>query len=106
MIKFLSNIPIFRRLFIAFAIAAAIPAVIIVLLGNFYLTSLNQRSQAVSTSFDSQRIASQQQTNLQTMHTLLEASQLANWARRSRFNDEGGMRYFRLNARLKAAAEA
>ena len=75
MIKFLSNIPIFRRLFIAFAIAAAIPAVIIVLLGNFYLTSLNQRGQAVSTSFDSQRIASQQQTNLQTMHALLEASQ-------------------------------
>src|SRR5574340_258716 len=75
MIKFLSNIPIFRRLFIAFAISAVIPAVIIVLLGKFYLTSLNQRSQAVSTSFDSQRIASQQQTNLQTMHALLEASQ-------------------------------
>src|SRR6266516_3324910 len=75
MIKFLSNIPIFRRLFLAFAIAAAIPAVIIVLLGNFYLTSLNQRGQAVSTSFDSQRIASQQQTNLQSMHALLEASQ-------------------------------
>src|SRR6266566_4298281 len=75
MIKFLSNIPIFRRLFIAFAIAAAIPAVIIVLLGNFYLTSLNQRGQAVSTSFDSQRIASQQQTNLQTMNALLSASQ-------------------------------
>ncbi len=75
MIKFLSNIPIFRRLFIAFAIAATIPAVIIVLLGNFYLTSLNQRGQAVSTSFDSQRIASQQQTNLQTMNALLSASQ-------------------------------
>src|SRR6266700_4366049 len=75
MIKFLSNIPIFRRLFIAFAIAATIPGVIIVLLGNFYPTSLNQRGQAVSTSFDSQRIASQQQTNLQTMNALLLASQ-------------------------------
>src|SRR5215469_3108445 len=75
MIKFLSNIPIFRRLFMAFAVAAVIPAVIIILLGNFYLTSLNQRSQAVSTSFDSQRIASQQQTNLETMHATLEASQ-------------------------------
>jgi methyl-accepting chemotaxis protein len=75
MIKFLSNIPIFRRLFIAFAIAAAIPAVIIVLLGNFYLTSLNQRGQAVSTSFDSQRISSQQQANIQTMNALLSASQ-------------------------------
>jgi methyl-accepting chemotaxis protein len=59
----------------AFAVAAVIPALIIVLLGNFYLTSLNQRSQAVSTSFDSQRIASQQQTNLETMHALLQASQ-------------------------------
>jgi len=75
MIKFLSNIPIFRRLFIAFSIAAAIPAVFILLLVNFYLTSLNQRGQAVSTSFDSQRIASQQQTNLQTMNALLLASQ-------------------------------
>jgi methyl-accepting chemotaxis protein len=75
MIRFLSNIPIFRRLFIAFAVAAAIPGVIIVLLGNFYLTSLYQRGQAVSTSFDSQRIASQQQANLQTMNALLTASQ-------------------------------
>jgi methyl-accepting chemotaxis protein len=75
MIRFLSNIPIFRRLFISFAIAAAIPGVIIVLLGNFYLTSLNQRGQAVSTSFDSQRIASLQQANLQTMNALLTASQ-------------------------------
>lgn len=75
MIRFLSNIPIFRRLFIAFAIAAAIPGIIIVLLGNFYLTSLYQRGQAVSTSFDSQRIASQQQANLQTMDALLSASQ-------------------------------
>jgi len=75
MIRFLSNLPIFRRLFIAFAIAAVIPGVIIVLLGNFYLTSLNQRGQAVSTSFDSQRIASQQQANLQTMNALLTTSQ-------------------------------
>lgn len=75
MIRFLSNLPIFRRLFIAFAIAAAIPGVIIVLLGNFYLTSLNQRGQAVSISFDSQRIASQQQANLQTMNALLASSQ-------------------------------
>ena len=75
MIRFLSNLPIFRRLFIAFAIAAVIPGVIIVLLGNFYLTSLYQRGQAVSTSFDSQRIASQQQANLQTMNALLTTSQ-------------------------------
>src|SRR6266487_868810 len=74
MLKFLSNIPIFRRLFIAFAVAAIIPGVVIVLLGNFYLTSLNMRGQALSTSFDAQRIASQQQTNLQSMNALLTTS--------------------------------
>ncbi len=75
MFKFLSNIPIFRRLFIAFALATAVPGIVIVLLGNFYITSLNSRGQAVATSFDAQRIASQQQINLQSMNALLQASQ-------------------------------
>jgi methyl-accepting chemotaxis protein len=74
MVNFLSNLPIFRRLFIAFAIAAIIPGVVIVLLGNFYLSSLNTRSQAVVTSFNAQSSASQQQANLQTMNALLVAS--------------------------------
>ncbi len=74
MVNFLSNLPIFRRLFIAFAIAAIIPGIVIVLLGNFYLSSLNTRSQAVVTSFNAQSIASQQQANLQTMNALLQAS--------------------------------
>jgi methyl-accepting chemotaxis protein len=74
MVNFLSNLPIFRRLFIAFAIAAIIPGIVIVLLGNFYLSSLNTRSQAVVTSFNAQSIASQQQANLQTMNAQLEAS--------------------------------
>ncbi len=69
MVNFLSNLPIFRRLFIAFAIAAIIPGIVIVLLGNFYLSSLNTRSQAVVTSFNAQSIASQQQANLQTMNS-------------------------------------
>jgi methyl-accepting chemotaxis protein len=74
MIKFLSAIPIFRRLFIAFAIAAVIPAVVIVLLSNFYLSSLTTRGQAVQTSFDAQSLASQQETNLQVMNALLKTS--------------------------------
>jgi len=73
MIKFLSNIPIFRRLFIAFAIAAVIPVVVIVLLSNFYLSSLNTRGQAVQTSFDAQSIAAQQQNNLASMNASLQA---------------------------------
>jgi len=71
MIKFISNIPIFRRLFLAFALSAAIPGVVIILLGSYYLSALNIRSQAVSTSFDAQNIASQELANLETMNALL-----------------------------------
>lgn len=73
MVRFISNIPIFRRLFIAFAIAALIPGIVIVLLGNFYISSLNTRGQAVRTSFDAQSIAAQEETNLQRMNADLEA---------------------------------
>ena len=73
MIKFLSNMPIFRRLFIAFAFAAVVPVIIIVLLSNFYLSSLNTRGQAVQTSFDAQSIAADQQNNLASMNASLQA---------------------------------
>src|SRR5205823_441160 len=73
MVRFISNIPIFRRLFIAFAIAALIPGIVIVLLGNYYISSLTARGQAVRTSFDAQNAASQQETNLQRMNAVLQA---------------------------------
>src|SRR5258707_9328695 len=73
MLKFLSNIPIFRRLFIAFFIAAVIPAVGIALLRSFYPSSLTMRGQAVQTSFDAQSIAAQQEQNLQRINALLQA---------------------------------
>src|SRR5579859_5803202 len=72
MVRFISNIPIFRRLFIAFAIAALIPGIVIVLLGNFYISSLTTRGEAVRTSFDAQSIAATEETNLQRMNTALE----------------------------------
>jgi methyl-accepting chemotaxis protein len=72
MIKFLSNMPIFRRLFLSYALAAAVPAIIIILLGNFYISQLTTRSQAVQTSFDAQNLASQQQANLQRMNAELQ----------------------------------
>ena len=72
MIKFLSNLPIFRRLFIAFTIASVVPVIVIVLLSNFYLSSLNTRGQAVQTSFDAQSIAAQQQNNLERMNASLQ----------------------------------
>ncbi len=73
MVRFISNIPIFRRLFIAFAIAALIPGIVIVLLGNFYIGSLNTRGQAVRTSFDAQSAAAQEETNLARMDKALGA---------------------------------
>jgi methyl-accepting chemotaxis protein len=72
MVQFLSKIPIFRRLFIAFAITAIIPALVILLLSNFYLNTLSRQQQAVHTSFDAQSVASQQQVNLQRMNALVQ----------------------------------
>ena len=71
-LNFISNMPIFRRLFIAFTLTVAIPGIAVVVLGSYYINALNVRSQAVQTSFDAQNIASQQQTNLQTMNALLQ----------------------------------
>jgi methyl-accepting chemotaxis protein len=72
MIRFFSNIPIFRRIFITFALVAVIPIFVIVLLSNFYLTSLDTRSQAVQTSVDAQTLSSQELSNLQRMNALLQ----------------------------------
>src|ERR1700694_5394451 len=73
MVRFIRNMPIFRRLFIAFAIAALIPGIVIVLLGNYYVSSLTTRGQAVRISFDAQSAASQEETNLQRMNSVLQA---------------------------------
>jgi len=72
MLRFLSNIPISRRLFTLFFLAAAIPAVVIILLGNFYISQLTTRSEAVQTSFDAQSLAAQEQSNLQRMNALVQ----------------------------------
>ncbi len=72
MIRFLSNIPIFRRIFLLFLIAALVPTFVIILLGSFYLNNLSTRGQAVQTSFDAQSIASAQQNNLQRMNASLQ----------------------------------
>lgn len=71
MFKFLNNMPIFRRLFIIFGLATIIPVVGILVLGNFYLNSLNERSQAVATSSTAQSVASQEQNDLLRMNALL-----------------------------------
>jgi methyl-accepting chemotaxis protein len=71
MFKFLNNMPIFRRLFIMFGLATIIPVGVILVLGNFYLNSLDERSQAVATTSAAQSIASQEQNDLLRMNALL-----------------------------------
>ena len=72
MIRSINNIPIFRRLFIAFSLTAFTLGLIIVLLVTSYLNTLNMLSQAVKISFDAQNTASQEEANLQRMNALLE----------------------------------
>ena len=72
MLRFLSNIPIFRRIFLLFLIAAVVPATVTILLGSFYLSTLTAQGQAVQTSFDAQSTAATQQSNLQNMNASLQ----------------------------------
>ncbi len=72
MLRFLSNTPIFRRIFLLFLIAALVPTFIIILLGSFYLNNLSTRGQAVQTSFDAQSVAAAQQNNLERMNASLQ----------------------------------
>ena len=73
MLKVLFNLPIFRRLFIAFTLAAILPGIVIALLGTYFVNTLDQRGQAERTSFDAQSVASNQLVNLQRMNALLLA---------------------------------
>lgn len=73
MIRSIANMPIFRRLLIAFALAAVVPGIVIVLLGSYYVNQLTVRGQAVKTSFDAQNAAYEEQINLQRMNALLQA---------------------------------
>src|SRR6266704_4570350 len=73
MLKVLFNLPIFRRLFIAFTLAAILPGIVIALLGTYFVSTLDQRGQAERTSFDAQSVAFNQQVNLQRMNALLQA---------------------------------
>src|SRR5258705_6072096 len=73
MFQFMSNIPISRRLFIAFALATVIPGIIVASLGASYISALNARSLAVKTSFDAQNAATDEQISLGRMNSLLQA---------------------------------
>jgi methyl-accepting chemotaxis protein len=73
MVKSLNNIPIFYRVFIAFAVVTIIPGTLIVLLGTYYLNAIQARDVAVHTTFEAQTTAYQQQASLQRMNAFLQA---------------------------------
>src|SRR5712692_6482488 len=73
MYRSITNMPIFRRLLIAFALAAVVPGIVIVLLGTNYVNQLTARGQAVKTAFNAQNTAYEEQINLQRMNALLQA---------------------------------
>src|SRR2546421_2402922 len=50
MLTFISRIPIFRRIFYAFLLAAVIPGIVITILGVYFLNSQNTRGQAFQIS--------------------------------------------------------
>jgi hypothetical protein len=68
------NMILYTRIFVVIRLLiAAISAIVVILLGNFYITQLTTRSQAVQTSFDAQSIAAAQQNNLESMNASLQA---------------------------------
>jgi len=73
MYRSITNMPIFRRLLIAFALAAVVPGIVIILLGTNYVNQLTARGQAVKTAFNAQNTAYEEQINLQRMNALLQA---------------------------------
>ncbi|SRR6266446_7052852 len=84
----ISNMPIFRRLFLAFVLAALIPSIVISILGTVYITTLGTRSDAVQTSYKALGISSAQLGNLQRMNALLQALNPAMNKLNSHINNE------------------
>jgi len=73
MFRSIANLPIFRRLFLAFVLAAVIPGILISVLGVFYISTLNAQGQAVQISNQALSLSYGQLGNLQRMNALLEA---------------------------------
>jgi len=72
-LKWLSNTPIFRRLFLAFALAAVVPGIIIAVLGTTYINTLTARGQAEQTNNGAMKLATSQFAVLQRMNADLIA---------------------------------
>ncbi|MBX5448434.1 MAG: methyl-accepting chemotaxis protein [Thermogemmatispora sp.] len=73
--RWITQAPIVRRLFLAAMLVAVIPGVILWLLGHAYIDALTSRSEAVQVSTDAVHVATTQLANLQHMHADLIALQ-------------------------------
>ncbi|MBV9229962.1 MAG: hypothetical protein JOZ18_11665, partial [Chloroflexi bacterium] len=73
MFRFANNMPISRRLFLAAALAAVIPGIVIAVLGVSYFTTLSTTNQTVTTSNNAVKLATDQQADLLRMNALLTA---------------------------------
>jgi methyl-accepting chemotaxis protein len=71
MLTFVTRIPIFRRLFYAFLLAAIIPGIVIAILGAMFLNTVTTRNQAEQVNIDAMDLAYQGLPNLQGSHSLL-----------------------------------
>jgi methyl-accepting chemotaxis protein len=67
----ITRMPIFLRLFLAFTLAAVIPAIVIVVLGTLFLNTLTLRGQALQAATQANSTALQAQANLERMNALL-----------------------------------
>src|SRR6266567_7382573 len=71
MFTFITNIPIFRRLFYAFMLAAVIPGVVIVILGLSFVGRLESRSAATKNITEAAQQARNANTMIETLNSQL-----------------------------------
>ncbi len=71
MLKLISNMPIFRRLFYAFLLAAVIPGIVITVLGFTFVSTLNTRGDAVKTSLNTLQAVTTTETYVPRINDIL-----------------------------------
>ncbi|MBV9616321.1 MAG: HAMP domain-containing protein, partial [Ktedonobacteraceae bacterium] len=71
MLRFLTTMPISRRLLVAAALIAIIPGIVIAILGGSYIGTLVTINQTVKTSNDAVKLATDMQADLLRMNALL-----------------------------------
>lgn len=71
MLRFLTTMPISRRLLVAAALIAIIPGIVIAILGGSYISTLVNINETVTTSNDAVKLATDMQADLLRMDALL-----------------------------------